>query len=109
MGCLPLALLALGGGGGGEGFRRLRDLDRGTVSSRTLPEYIRRRRLFLRSGGSCGRIRSFRARVVVVRGDSMVSGRSGMEAVKRTMSSKSSSGNEFDMPDIYAKGNASGK
>ena len=81
--CLLLALL------------RFNEVERGAVSVRTLPACMRRRRLEERVRGRCWRIRPFRDRVVVVWGCSMVRGKSAIEAVKRMMSCKISSGGAF--------------
>lgn len=90
MGSLPLALAE--GGGGGTLFVRLREVERGAVSGRTLPAWMRRRRLDERFEGRRSRIRPFKDRVLVVDGCSIVRGRSAMEAVKRMMSWSISSG-----------------
>ena len=60
-------------------------MSRGTVRGRRAPEWIRRRGEVERSFGRCGRIKVDRGMGVAVRGEEMVSGRSGMEAVNRIM------------------------
>jgi len=94
MAALPLLLLD-GEAGGDEAwwpFFRFRDAERAAVSGRTFPAWMRRRRLEERLEGRCLRIRPLSERVVVVEGCSMSRGRSGMAAVKRTMSWTISSG-----------------
>ena len=91
---LPLLLLD-GEACGNEALRplfRFKDAERGAVSERTFPAWMRRRRLEERFVGRCLRIRPLSERVVVVEGCSMSRGRSGMAAVNRTMSWTISSG-----------------
>lgn len=83
MTCLDLALL------------RFNEVESDALSWRTLPACIRRRRLDERVRGRCWRIRPLRDSVVVVRGCSIVRGRSAIEAVKRIMSCRISSGGAF--------------
>jgi len=61
----------------------LREEDKGAVSARTLPAYMRRRRLDAWDDGRWERMRRLRERVVVVLGEGILRGRSGIEAVKR--------------------------
>ncbi len=65
---------------------RRRDLLMGMFQGRRAPEYIKRRGEAAKAGGRCGRIRVESVIGVVVRGEGMVRGRSGMEVVNRIMS-----------------------
>ena len=58
-------------------------MERGVVSGRGKPEWIRRRALVWCAGGRCGRMRSLRDSGVVVCGFGMWRGRSGRERGKR--------------------------
>ena len=67
--------------GGGGGSRR--EVVSVAVSGRTLPEYMRRRRLLEMLEGRCALICCFRETVVVVEGVGMARGRSETDAVNR--------------------------
>ena len=73
----------LGGGGG-----MVIDLAKATLSARTLPAHISRRRLLDGPTGRCWRICCFKERVVVDPGARIVRTKSGNEVVKRITRSK---------------------
>lgn len=91
MGCFPLALLpgpsSLGGSfrggarGGGGGNRK--ETESGVASANTFPAYIRRSRDAASLAGRCCLMSCFRDRVVVVLGEVMAMGRSGIDVAKR--------------------------
>ena len=57
-----------------------KDTDRGDVSARTFPAYIRRNRAWALSEGRCERMSCLSESVVVVLGHDMASERSGIES-----------------------------